>query len=400
MTTVTTVHAAQPNSQPNSGAQLPSLLMVAQDFPPELGGIQTYAWELARRFARSCRRFAVVAPHVAGDTAFDATCSFRIFRVGRGSDRFPWTAMWAVPRLALAHGFTTTFHAQWQSAIGAWRARLERYYLAAHGRELLLRPFARVPPAQAAYDTLRSRILTGAARLFPVSRYTAGLLGEIGVNPAQIEVVSNGTDPDHFQPTDASELRRALALDREPVLLTVGRLVRRKGIDTVLAALPAVLALVPDLQYLIVGAGEDRSRLEQLVQTLSLGKHVRFVGAVPFSDLPRYFGLCDVFVTPSRSEPPSVEGFGLVFLEANACGKPVIGTRSGGIPDAIVDGQTGLLVEPDRPAELADAMLALLTDPQRARRLGECGRARAATGYTWEVTHARILAAMVRDASP
>ena len=125
--------------------------------------------------------------------------------------------------------------------------------------------------------------------------------------------------------------------------------------------------------------------------------HVLFEGSVPFSQLPSTYNLCDVFVTPSRSAPPSVEGFGIVFLEANACGKPVIGARSGGIPDAIVDGETGLLVEPDDEPGLAEALISLLSDPARCRALGDAGRARVEQACTWDVAHNALFRAMSED---
>jgi phosphatidylinositol alpha-1,6-mannosyltransferase len=196
--------------------------------------------------------------------------------------------------------------------------------------------------------------------------------------------VPNGTDPERFRPLDASSLRNALALTDTSVVLTVSRLVPRKGIDTVLRALPEVLDAVPSLTYLVVGTGPDRERLERLATNLGIRPHVHFTGHVPFDDLPRYYNAADVFAMPSREASPDVEGFGLVFLEAGACGIPVIGARTGGIPDAIQDGETGLLVPPSSPEALANALTRLLSSPDLAHRLGEQGRRHVVQEANWD----------------
>ena len=139
-------------------------------------------------------------------------------------------------------------------------------------------------------------------------------------------------------------------------MLSVGRLAPRKGFDTVIQALGEIVSAHPDTLYVMVGDGPDRDRLRTLVEHHGLQDYVYMTGRVEWEDLPRWHNVADVFVTPSRSAPPSVEGFGIVFLEANACGKPVIGARTGGIPDAVLDGETGLLVDADAPSDLAEAV--------------------------------------------
>ncbi|MFB3134014.1 MAG: glycosyltransferase family 4 protein, partial [Rhodothermales bacterium] len=185
-------------------------------------------------------------------------------------------------------------------------------------------------------------------------------------------------------PMDVQDLRDELGLNHQKVVLTISRLVPRKGIDTVLRALPQVAHQIPDVRYLIGGSGPDRDRLEALSRELHLSDRVQFLGNIPKEDLLRYYNACDVFVMPSREDRPHVEGFGIAFLEANACGKPVIGAWSGGIPDAVRDGETGLLVEPDDEADLAAAMLRLLRDAPLAARLGRNGRQRVRDEASWD----------------
>jgi phosphatidylinositol alpha-1,6-mannosyltransferase len=174
------------------------------------------------------------------------------------------------------------------------------------------------------------------------------------------------------------DLRQKLLGDRyrDQVIVTVGSLTARKGHDMVIRALPRLRETVPDITYLIVGQGGYRAKLEELAMSLGVRDRVIFVGQVSAEDLPDIYALADVFVMPSREhlESCDVEGFGLVFLEASACAKPVVGGRSGGIPDAIVDGVTGLLVNPNDAEDIANSLARLLTNSNLAIRLGQQGR--------------------------
>jgi phosphatidylinositol alpha-1,6-mannosyltransferase len=374
------------------------LVMVTQDFPPATGGIQTYAAELAARFHRSEEDFVVIAPGAEGDRSWDDAAPYRVVRVGRSTDIVPLSAIPTLSRLG-REGFDTVFHTQWQTVIATVSARRlggpERLFLAAHGRELLLRPVERLPAMQGAYDSFRTRMIGEAKKLFPVSRFTAGLLRDLGADPKRMIQVPNGTDPERFCPMDASALKTAHGLQGRSIILSVGRVAPRKGFDTVIQALPQICAKVPDAVYVIVGDGPDSARLSALVTSLGLEDRVHRIGKVPWEDVPLWHNVADVFVTPSRSSPPSVEGFGIVFLEANACGKPVIGARTGGIPDAVIEGETGLLVEPDAPEALAEAILQLLVDRDLAARMGRQGRARVMREGTWDHVHATLREAMV-----
>ena len=371
------------------------LLLVTQDFPPDVGGIQTYSWELSRRLAARAEALHVVAPARPGAASVDASVPFPVQRVLGRPDLLPLTALATVPPLARRARPDVAFHAQWQTVGASVLARAltgwpRRIACAAHGRELLFNPLPKTLRLDAAYDRLRRRMLGWVDTFVPVSHYTAGLLEDRGVPAERLHVVPNGTDPERFRPVDATPLRRHLDLGDRPLLLTVGRLVPRKGIDTILRALPSISEAAPEVQYLIVGTGPDRDRLEQIARTVGVTDRVHVLGQVPHGDLPHYYSAADVFVMPSRETPPDVEGFGLVFLEANACGTPVIGARSGGIPDAVVDGETGLLVPPSSPEALAQAALSLLTDADRRAALGNHGRRRAATTLNWDRIGARI----------
>lgn len=371
------------------------LLVVTQDFPPAIGGIQTYTWELVRRWADRDDHLVVVAPAQDGQVEVDTSLPALVRRIQTRPDLLPLTGASTIRSLARRMQADVAFHAQWQTVAASLFSRWttgfpRRIVCAAHGRELLFNPASDVPVVGPAYEALRRLLLRGVDAFTPVSRYTAGLLQDLGVPASRIAVVPNGTDPNRFQPVDASDLRRNLNLEDRPVLLTVGRLVTRKGVDTTLRALPSVLETAPDAVYLIVGTGPDLERLERLAVDLGVRDHVRFAGQVPFPDLPAYYSLADAFVMPSREARPDVEGFGLVFLEAGACGTPVVGARSGGIPDAVRDGETGLLVPPSNPEMLADALMRLLTTPDLAARLGREGRRYAVQEASWDHVAGRL----------
>jgi phosphatidylinositol alpha-1,6-mannosyltransferase len=183
------------------------------------------------------------------------------------------------------------------------------------------------------------------------------------------------------------ELRQKLLGDRhkDKVILSVGNLVPRKGHDMVIRALPRVRQVVPEVTYLIVGEGSYGVQLENLATALGVRDRVIFAGPSA-EDLPDIYALADVFVMVSREQLQScdVEGFGLVFLEASACAKPVVGGRSGGIPDAIVDGVTGLLVNPHDPEDIANALARFLSDTDLATRFGQQGRSRVVKYFGWD----------------
>ena len=365
------------------------LLFVTQDFPPDIGGIQTYSWEVAHRLADRVAHLTVMASDRPEAASVDRAASFPIVRLPGRSDLLPLFLLPTLPTRARRMQADVALHAQRQTVGASVLARAllgrpRRIVCAAHGRELLFNPATGYPGLGAAYDRLRQTLLHQVDVFLPVSHYTADLLHERGVPPGRTHVVPNGTDPDCFRPHDDTSLRQRLGLADRSLLLTVGRLVRRKGIDTVLRALPTIIQACPDVAYVIAGTGPDRARLEQLATRIGIRERVRFVGDIDHNRLPLYYSAADLFVMPARQDPPDVEGFGLVFLEANACGTPVVGTCSGGIPDAVQDGETGLLIPPDAPDALAEATLYVLTTSGVAETLGRQGRRRAVQEASWD----------------
>lgn len=375
------------------------MLMITQDFPPVTGGIQTYSLELAQRLHQRCERFELIAPADPGHEDVDASLPFEVHRLPVASDRMAAATVPATLWHTRKRRFDSVFHAQWYTAHAGLLARkirnVERVFVAAHGRELLLNVLEQKPVAGAGFERLRNASLRAVDHFFAVSHYTGELLQRHGVEPHRVSVVPNGVDPTRLTPVDGADWRRQHGLEGAPLLTTISRLVPRKGIDTVLEALPKIAEAVPGVRYVVGGSGPDRSRLESLCRECGVGDHVKFVGRVPDGELNAAFSAADLFVMPARSDPPDVEGFGLVFLEANACGTAVVGARAGGVPDAIVPGVTGELVEPDDPAQLADVVAGLLNDPKRTQALAAAGRQRVVDACNWDVVADQLYAAML-----
>jgi phosphatidylinositol alpha-1,6-mannosyltransferase len=199
--------------------------------------------------------------------------------------------------------------------------------------------------------------------------------------------IAPGIDTDHFAPTDSSELKKELGLIDKKVIVSVGRLVHRKGQDVLIEAMPHLLKEIPDAHLVLIGEGPYRGYLETRVKNLGIDSKVTFIGRITYVDLPKYICLGEIFVMPSRSRLAGleVEGLGIVYLEASACGLPVIAGDSGGAPDAVVDGVTGVVVNGKDQDALATAIATLLKDREKGREMGRQGRAWVIDQWRWEI---------------
>ena len=199
--------------------------------------------------------------------------------------------------------------------------------------------------------------LQGGDRVVAVSSYTKNALVKVGLHPDKVIVINNGVDTTRFQPGPRSQaIVDRFRLSNRRILLTLARLDERKGQDMTIRAIPKILEAVPDLAYLVVGEGRMMERLWGLVSELRLESTVLFTGGVSDEDVLAYYRTCDVYAMPNRiTGTGQTEGFGLMFLEAGACGKAVIGGKAGGVPDAIRDGETGFLVDGTSVDAIAEA---------------------------------------------
>ena len=362
-------------------------LLVTNDFPPKVGGIQSYLWELWRRLPADA--VAVHSTPYAGAGEFDADQDFTVSR-SREPVLLP-TPMVSrrVGRLAEAHGAELVV---WDPAlpVGLVAPRVDRpYAVVLHGAEVTIP--GRLPGTR----QLLGRVLRGASLVICAGRYPEAEAQRAAGGPLPTVVVPPGVDTSRFQPLDAAErssVRGELGLPVDaPLVVSVSRLVPRKGMDTLIRAAARLRDRVPDVVVAIAGSGRDRARLEGLVE--ATGAPVRLLGRVPDEILPGLYGAGDVFSMSCRNRWGGLEqeGFGIVFVEAAAAGVPSVAGDSGGSAEAVAHGETGLVVgRPEDPNEVGDALADLLEDDSRRLEMGRRARQRAEAEFSYDVLAARL----------
>jgi phosphatidylinositol alpha-1,6-mannosyltransferase len=381
-----------------------STLLLALNFPPFGGGIARMMGEVARGYPPHTLAISTGtwAESEASDRRFPQTIdrvpvSAKRLRTFNGLGRWTWRAAALVRRARPGFAWCDEVKPAGYAAAVLRRRYGLPFGVIAHGADLLLLE-AKMRRSRFKRWTAR-RILSRCSVVVANSRWTAELarsvLTALGCHAlaADVRVVPLGTTPSRFRPgLDPEPARRKYGLDGGPWLLTVARLDFHKGIDTVIRALPAIRAAFPTVRYAIAGVGSRERALAQLVTSCGLGDAVRLLGFVPEGDLPALYNAVDLFVLASRRYDLLVEGFGIACVEAAASGLPVIASRSGGLPEAVREGETGLLVEPDDPAAVAAAAIRLLGDRSLAAHLGAAGRAAVEAYYNWE----RVTADLIR----
>jgi phosphatidyl-myo-inositol dimannoside synthase len=375
--------------------ETPRTLLVTNDYAPRVGGIQRTLEALWRNLPAD--RVAVFAPDQPEADAFDDAAPYRTFRQ---PERFLWPTPGTAARLervldtfgAEAVLFGATF------PLGLLGPRLARrgipYLAAAHGFEYWL---SIAPGPHAAM-----RLATSRASRVPVmcSAFIARTVRTAVPRHVPVSVLYPGADVSVFRPDlPTDDLRERYGIGDGPLVVCVSRLVPRKGQDVLIRGMEVVRRAVPGAVLLIVGGGPDETRLRGLAAAAPPDSVV-FAGQVPEEDLPRHYAVGDVFAMPCRTRMGGleVEGWGNVFIEAAACARPVVVGDSGGAREALVDGETGLLVDGSDVKGVATAIAGLLADPERARQMGKAGRERVERSFTWPQIAAR-LAGWLADAT-
>jgi phosphatidylinositol alpha-1,6-mannosyltransferase len=364
-------------------------LLVTNDFPPRAGGIQQFVHNLAiRQPAGSLVVYASTSP---GAAKFDADQPFEVVRENTGM-LLPTPAV-ARRAADLARSYrcdTVWFGAAAPLGLLAEglrrRARVERAVAQTHGHEA---GWAALPGAR----TLLRRIGRGVDVVTYLGEYFRTRLAP--VIAAELAQLAPGVDVDAFRPdVDGTAVREKYRLGDRPVVVCVSRLVPRKGQDALIRSLPAILRRVPDAMLLLVSPGPYRSTLERLAGAGRVADRVVFTGEVPWKDLPSHYAAGDVFAMPCRTRRGGldVEGFGIVYLEASATGKPVVAGISGGSPDAVREGQTGYVVDGRDLDAIADRVATLLEDRELAARMGAAGRAWVEREWRWQTQASRLRA--------
>jgi phosphatidylinositol alpha-1,6-mannosyltransferase len=362
---------------------MPSLL-VTNDFPPKLGGIQSYLYELWRRLPPG-ETTVFTTPHPDA-AAWDARQAFRIVRA-RPKILLPSASLARdVDALAREVGADVIFlDPMLPLGLIGPRLRSAPYVVIAHGAEIT------VPATVPGLRGLGRRVVRGAAAVVAAGGYPARQASRIADRDIRGVIVPPGVDAERFRPADGQarkESRSSFGLDPDrPLVLGVSRLVPRKGFDVVIDA----VAGLPGTQLALGGTGRDRDRLERRARRS--GADVTFLGRVSERDLARVYASADVFAMSCRDRwgGAEAEGFGIVFLEAAACGVPSVAGRSGGAHEAVADGETGFVVEPRDVHAVRVALGALCDDPALRARLGHAARDRAVGEYSYDRLVARLL---------
>jgi phosphatidylinositol alpha-1,6-mannosyltransferase len=371
------------------------ILLVTNDFPPRRGGIQSYLENLVRELvATDVHTLTVYAPKWSGCEKFDAAAA----AYGYDVVRHPTTLMVPEPSVAVRMRRliarrdidTVWFGAAAPLALLTPLARAagaSRVIASTHGHEVgwSMLPLARTALRRIGNDT---DVVTF------ISHYTRDRFASAFGPRAALEHLAPGVDTERFEPNSVAraEMRARYRLGGRPVVLCLSRLVPRKGQDMLIRALPAVRERIDGAALVIVGGGPYRDALHRLAHQFGVAEHVVFTDGVPSGELPAHHAMADVFAMPCRTRGAGldVEGLGIVYLEASATGVPVVAGRSGGAPETVVDGETGLVVDGWDVGAIAAAVSDVLADPDRAVRMGAAGRRWVVDNWQWRYKAQRL----------
>jgi phosphatidylinositol alpha-1,6-mannosyltransferase len=365
------------------------LLEITNDFPPVLGGIENYVYSLVSRWPDDV---VVLTRWSKGADSFDRNLDFEVRREPVGT-LLPTPHLLTRASLIIKERSIDAVHFASPLPLALMGQRLLRrnnvpYSVSVHGGEFVLP--SRLPVGR---QLLRSA-LEKAALLLPVSSFTQAAVKDFFGDQPACEVITPGVDPDRFGPgTEPAEIDAVGS-----VIVSVSRLVARKGPATLIRALEQIVRPHPSAHLVIVGGGPDLSRLRRLASKLRVERSVTFAGPQPWADMPHYYAAGDIFALPTRARFGGLEteGFPLVFLEAAASSLPAVAGDAGGIRDAVVDGETGYMVDGRSPEETATAILRLLDNPDGARAMGEAARRRAVEEFDWDRIANRFHAALAK----
>lgn len=382
-------------------------LLITNDFPPIVSGIATAFYQLWMLMPAD--NIVIMSPQVKNSADFDRNQPFKILR--------KWIPIGESPIAKLVKSIIIAFYA----IIIVKKLKVDKLHcgqLISTGLAgLLCKRLFNIPYAVYVYgsETARfggskpvmkfvSKIIDEAEQLIPNSEFTLNEFLRFGVKKEKMVKITPGVDTEFFYPKEKScSLQKKYNLKDQKVLLTVSRLDERKGNDMVIKALVKVLKKYPDTKYIIVGKGREESALKSIAKGLNLfgsGSHkdkVVFAGYVDDKDLPDYYNLCDIFIMPNRETVEhkqlrgDFEGFGIVFMEASACAKPVIAGKSGGVEEAVEEGVSGLFVDPNSIEDIADTIIRLFDDKELSERLANNGRLRAKLHYDWRLLSKTLL---------
>lgn len=368
-------------------------LLISSVFPPQTGGSGRWLWEVYRRLPRA--NYAIVAGDCRDAREFDGTHELDVQRVQLQYPDLGYFSVAGYLRYREAAGKIAHMIRKEQIRaihcgallpdgwLGRMLARRFRIPLLVymHGEETCYSNSSRQ------LKWMGRKVLEEAKCVIANSENTRSILNsEWELPDEKIEVLHPGVDCEQFKPVDRSETaRKRLRWSGRKVILTVGRLQERKGQDMLIRALPQIIESVPDALYAIVGNGADYERLEKLVLEHGVEQHVRFYRDLDDASMTECYQQCDLFVLPNRRVGNDIEGFGMVLLEAQACGKPVIAGDSGGTRETMQIGRTGEVIDCTIPERLAASLTSYMKDGEKLERMGHNGRKWVEDNFDWPV---------------
>ena len=366
-------------------------LLITNDFPPVVSGISTVFYQVWKRM--DPEKHWILTPNVEGGKEFDSGKNLKVIRhpALRGKSSFSKIINSLIQfgyakALVMFSGIKIIHAGQiWISGTIAFLLKVffkRKYFLWVYGGET-----TPVYMKNALTTYWAKKLLNNADKIVTNSKFCQKEFLDYGFPEEHCPIILPGVDVSVFTPGEApKELIQKWNPDGKKILLTVARVSERKGHDLVIRSLPKILESFPDVLYLIVGKGPDTERLRKLADDLGISDSVKFCGFVPDEDLPDYYRMSDIYVMPNREifdTTDSIEGFGISFVEASSCGKPVIGGKSGGAVEAVADGVSGYLVDPESVDEFTSAVLRLLSDQNLLKKIGDDGRKRAVEEMDW-----------------
>ncbi len=368
---------------------LGKILCITNDFGPRAGGIETFVMGLIERAPQGS---IIVYTSAQGDTTSYDQAWLRDFGVEVIRDRskilLPTPRVIQSVKKVIARDSIKQVFFGAAAPLAVMARSLRRKGVVnivalTHGHEVW---WAKLWPFSSAISSIGNSV----DHLTYLGEFTKSEIAKALSTKAKSRLVkiAPGIDTDHFAPDSGSiQLRRELGLIDKKVIVSVGRLVHRKGQDFLIQSLPAILEKHPTAHILMVGEGPYRKDLTKMVEKLKLSQSVTFIGRIQYKDLPRYICAGDIFAMPSRSRLAGleVEGLGIVYLEASSCALPVVAGRSGGAPDAVEEGITGFSVDGTSTAEISSAIIKLLDDPVKAKAIGAAGRSWIIEKWRWEI---------------
>jgi glycosyltransferase involved in cell wall biosynthesis len=400
------------------------MFVITSSFPKHRGDSSTgaFIYELFRRMPGFDHEVYVLAPHSYGLAKSDVMDNIRIYR-------FSYSYPAYLQKLAYGHSMVenikesrlTIFQIPAYTILGTLRALqlIKRQHadiivpcwtIPQGLMGIVLRKITKRPVVLNTFPVelslaiskhrylipLLRRIFTKTDLILANSEFTKKLIMSYGVPPEKVHVIYPGVNPNRYLNRQDDSAKQRLGLNGSLVILTVARLVRRKGIKYLIEAMPRVLRSLPDTVLLVVGDGPEKPRLEEEARILGLASRVSFLGKVPEQKLIAFYQASDVFVLPAIVDSEmNTEGLGVVLLEAMSMGKPVVASGVGGIPEAVVNGETGLLVKPQDPNDLADAIIRLLGNSELSRKMGDNGRQRVKEVFDWDIVAASFSEVLV-----